>query len=75
MDFVFLMMKGATILSVKTVDLENEDLTIDAAALQLMDEFEMGTDERPDSYAVLGCTRESVWLLQQSTEGGTQLEN
>ena len=75
MDFVFLMMKGATILSVKIVNLEEGDLTIDAAALQLMDEFEMGTNEKPDGYAVLGCTRESVWLLQQTTEGGTQLEN
>lgn len=65
MDFVFLMMKGSTILSVDIVDLEEEGITIEQAVEMLL-----GTaaqkGEHPTAYAVLGCTDNEVWLLQQT---------
>ena len=76
MDFVFLMMKGPEILSVDIIDLEKEGLTIEKAALQLLDELEFNTAVRPTGYAVLGSSDKDVWLLQQTilTEE-KQLEN
>ena len=67
MDFVFLMMKGSQILSVDIVELEKEGLTIEKAALQLLDEIEFNTETKPTGYAVLGCSDKEVWLLQQTT--------
>ena len=70
MDFVFLMMEGSTILSVDIVELEKEGLTIEKAALQLLEEWEFNTGTKPTGYAVLGCSDREVWLLQQTTLAG-----
>lgn len=67
MDFVFLMMKGSSILAVDVCDLEGGDLTIEQAAEQLAKEITENTKERPTAYAVIGCSDHNVWLLQQAT--------
>ena len=65
MDFVFLMMKGSTILSVNIADLEEEGTTIEQAAEMLLDTAAQKGDQ-PDAYAVLGCSDDEIWLLQQT---------
>lgn len=65
MDFVFLMMKGREILSVDIVDLEGEGLTLEQAAEQRL-AIAAQRGEQPTAYAVLGCSDDEVWLLQQT---------
>ena len=65
MDFVFLMMKGGAILSVDIVDLEGEGQTIEQAAERLLG-IAAQKGEQPTAYAVLGCSEDEIWLLQQT---------
>ena len=60
MNFVFLMMKGSTILSVECVDLQNNELTLEQAAA------EFAAKSEATSYAVLGESLDVTWLLQQT---------
>lgn len=68
MDFVFLMMKGAAILAVDIVDIEEHEETVAQAAAKIAAEIESETGTAPTAYAVLGCTDDTVWLLQQTTK-------
>ena len=69
MDFVFLMMKKGVILSVDILDIEKEEMTIEQAAEKLLGEAAQ-KGEQPTAYAVLGCSDNVIWLLQQTKRVG-----
>jgi uncharacterized protein YaaR (DUF327 family) len=62
MNFVFLMLNGNTILSVESVDLIEEDITIEQAAAEL------AKKASATAYAVLADDMQGITLLQQTKE-------